>query len=169
MLLNQFLAAFERISRFFIGAAFFGMIIAVLVQLLGRNALFDSPVWTEELTRFGLLYLMAFGLGPALRTGDLVNVDLFCEGLSGRKPWMLRLLASVLTAAMCIALLGPAWQFTAIGSFQSSPALGWPMNFIHITMLIALLSLLIYSLARIIGMLAGTADGLPEHLPGEEP
>lgn len=168
MLLNQFLSVFEKFSRFFVGAAFFGMIAAVLLQLLGRNDFFDSPVWTEELTRFGLLYLTAFGLGPSLRSGDLVNVDLFCEGLSGRKPWFMRLLSSVLTSGMCIALLWPAWQFTAIGSFQSSPALGWPMNFVHASMLIALLSLLIYSLARIAGMLAGTTDGLPERLSGEE-
>ncbi|MBF6618096.1 MAG: TRAP transporter small permease [Candidimonas sp.] len=169
MLLEQFLTAFERLSRFFVGAAFFGIIIAVLIQLLGRNAFFDSPVWTEELTRFGLLYLTAFGLGPSLRTGDLVNVDLFCEGLAGRKPWLLRLLSAVVMATMCIALLGPAWQFTAIGSFQTSPALGWPMSLVHVSMLIALVSLLIYSVARIVGMLIGTTDGLPEHMPGEEP
>ncbi len=165
---NSVLQYVDKICRALVGLSFFGMIVAVVIQLLGRNALFDSPVWTEELTRFGLLYLAALGLGPSLRTGDLVNVDLFCESLSGRKPWFLRLLASILTAAMCIMLLKPAWQFMEIGSMQYSPALGWRMDFLHVTMLIALVSLLVYSLARIAGMLTGTSDGLPEHPYGEE-
>jgi len=162
------LQLFDKLSRALVGLAFFGMIVAVTIQLLGRNAFFDAPVWTEELTRFGLLYLAALGLGPSLRTGDLVNVDLFCEGLSGRKPWLLRLVSSVLTAAMCLMLLKPAWQFMQIGSMQYAPALGWRMDFLHVTMLIALISLLVYSLARIVGMLTGTSDGLPEHPYGEE-
>ena len=162
------LQIFDTLSRALVGLAFFGMIIAVTIQLLGRNALFDAPVWTEELARFALLYLAALGLGPSLRTGDLVNVDLFCEGLSGRKPWLLRLLSSILTAAMCLMLLKPAWQFMRIGFMQYSPALGWRMDFLHGTMLIAVISLLTYSLARIAGMLAGIADGLPEHPYGEE-
>ena len=166
--MNRFLFLFEKLSRFLVGASFFGMIIAVVIQLLGRNIFSDSPVWTEELTRFGLLYLTAFGLGPSLRSGDLVNVDLFCEGLSGKKPWILRLVSASLIAGLCILLLEPAWQFTAIGSIQSAPALGWRMDFVHVSMLISLISLLVYSLARIVGMLTGTSDGLPEYLPGEE-
>ncbi|MFT0547577.1 TRAP transporter small permease [Allopusillimonas ginsengisoli] len=166
--MTHLLGIVDRFSRAMVGLAFFCMIVAVVIQLLGRNALFDAPVWTEELTRFGLLYLAAFGLGPSLRTGDLVNVDLFCESLSGRKPWLLRLLSSVLSAAMCIILIKPAWQFTSIGAMQSSPALGWRMDLIHVTMLIALISLLVYSLARIAGMLTGTTDGLPENPFGEE-
>lgn len=159
---------FDTLSRTLVGLAFFGMIVAVTIQLLGRNALFDAPVWTEELARFGLLYLAALGLGPSLRTGDLVNVDLFCEGLSGRKPWLLRLLSSSITTAMCLVLLKPAWQFMQIGSMQYSPALGWRMDFLHAAMLISVISLLIYSLTRIAGMLTGVSDGLPERPYGEE-
>lgn len=166
--MHRFLLLFEKLSRFLVGVSFFVMIVAVVIQLLGRNIFADSPVWTEELTRFGLLYLTAFGLGPSLRSGDLVNVDLFCESLSGRKPWILRLVSALLIAGLCILLLEPAWQFTSIGAFQSAPALGWRMDFVHVSMLIALVSLLVYSVARIVGMLTGTSDGLPEYLPSEE-
>lgn len=157
-----------QICRFLAGLSFFIIIVAVTIQLVGRNLLDDSPLWTEELSRFGLLFLTAFGLGPSLRSGDLVNVDLFCEGLKGRKPWVLRLIAATVTALFCALLLGPAWQFTEIGSIQTSPALGWRMDFIHVSMLIAVITLLAYAAARIVGMLRGTTDGLPDPMLSED-
>lgn len=158
----------EKLCRYLAGLAFFVIIVSVTIQLIGRNILSDSPLWTEELSRFGLLFLAAFGLGPSLPSGDLVNVDLFCESLKGRAPWVLRLVVAVITAAFCVLLLQPAWQFMEIGSIQTSPALGWRMDFIQVSMLIAVLSLLAFSVLRIIGMLLGTTNGLPEHLPLEE-
>jgi TRAP-type transport system small permease protein len=56
--------------------AFAVIIVAVTVQVVSRNFLPFSPAWTEELTRFALLYLAAFGIGLAYRSGDLVNIDI---------------------------------------------------------------------------------------------
>ena len=74
----------------------------MLIQVLGRSFFHSSPVWTEELTRFALLYLAAFGAGLSYRTGDLVNVDMICEALPGRWPWLLRLVSAAATAALCL-------------------------------------------------------------------
>ena len=67
------------LTRFGVGLSFAVLIISVLIQVIGR-ATGNSPVWTEELTRYALLYLAAFGAGLSLRTGDLVNVDVICAG-----------------------------------------------------------------------------------------
>ena len=102
-------AAFHGASRVATGLAFAVLSASVLIQVLGRTFA-GSPIWTEELTRFGLLYLAAFGAGLSLRSGDLVNVDLVCEALPGRWPWLLRVVSAVLTALLCAALLWPAWR-----------------------------------------------------------
>jgi TRAP-type C4-dicarboxylate transport system permease small subunit len=75
---------------------------------------------------------------------------------------MLRLVSAIVMALFCLMLIGPSWQFTEIGSIQTSPALGWRMDFVHVSTLIAAISLLAYSLLRIVGMLRGTTDGLPD-------
>ncbi|MEZ5476516.1 MAG: TRAP transporter small permease subunit [Thiolinea sp.] len=64
-----------RFSRYAVLLAFLVLMGAVLIQVVGR-LLSDSPVWTEELTRYALLYLAAFGAGLSYRSRDLVNVDL---------------------------------------------------------------------------------------------
>jgi TRAP-type transport system small permease protein len=77
--------ALQIFSRAMTGIAFAVLMASVLIQVVGR-LIGNSPVWTEELTRFALLFLAAFGAGLSLKTGDLVNVDLVCEALPGRWP-----------------------------------------------------------------------------------
>lgn len=150
------------VSRIATGIAFSVLIFSVIVQVLGRT-FSDSPVWTEELTRFALLFLAAFGVGLSFRTGDLVNVDIVSEALPDRWSWRLRLIAALATAVLCLMLLGPAWLFTSIGVLQTSPALGWRMDFIHISMLVTVGSLFVFAVIRVINMLLGLSDGRPEH------
>ena len=159
--MKQVLSLLTLVSRFATGIAFAVLMGAVLIQVLGRTVLSDSPVWTEELTRFALLYLAAFGAGLSLRSGDLVNVDLVCESLPGLWPRRLRLFSALATALLCAVLLLPAWNYTAIGALQTSPALGWRMDFVHASILILLASLMIFALARAAAMLTGVSDGRP--------
>ena len=63
------------VARVAVGVAFAVLCAAVLIQVLGRSVFNASPVWTEELTRFALLYLAAFGVGLSYRSGDLVRQD----------------------------------------------------------------------------------------------
>lgn len=147
-------------ARFGAGVAFLVLIVAVLVQVVGR-ASGASPVWTEELTRFALLYLLAFGAGLAFRSGDLVNVDIVCDSLPGRLPWLLRLLAAIATTALAAYLLLHTWQFVRIGQLQTSPALGLRMAWIHFSVWLLLAVLALFGALRIIGMLGGSDDGKP--------
>lgn len=143
-------------------ASFLVLIAAVLIQVVGRTLIHDSPVWTEELTRFALLYMTGFGAGLALRSGDLVNVDLVSESLPGKGPWLMRLVSAVAVASLCGLLLQPSWKYTAIGALQTSPALGLKMNFVHVTMTLLLGVLMLFAVLRILMMLLAGFSGLAE-------
>ncbi|AUH34024.1 TRAP transporter small permease [Paracoccus tegillarcae] len=149
------------------GVSFLVLIAAVTVQVIGRSFIGSSPVWTEELTRFALLYLAGFGTALALWSGDLVNVDLVSEGLPGRWSWLMRFASAVLVLIFCALLIMPAWRYTAIGAMQTSPAMGLRMNWAHGSVLLLLAMLGIAALLRVIGMMTGTTDGRPENLLGD--
>ncbi len=158
---SRWIDVFVRICRLGIGLAFSVLIGAVLLQVVGR-LIGSSLVWTEELTRYALLYMAAFGAGLALRSGDLVNVDVVCEALPGRLPWWLRLFAAIATAGLTLYLLPQAWRFVSIGQMQTSPALGIRMSFIYFTMFLLLAVLALFAVLRVVGMLAGAEDGRPQ-------
>ncbi len=148
------------------GLSFALLIGSVTLQVVSRT-LGSSPVWTEEITRFGLLYLAAFGAGAGLRTGDLVNVDLFAEAMPAPVAWSLRLLSAVSIVVLSAILIEPSWRYTAIGAFQTSPALGLQMTYVHVTILLLLALLGLFALFRVIGMLTGTDDGRPQ-IPADD-
>lgn len=149
-----------RLAQWGAGLAFGVLIVSVLVQVTGRLTGF-SPVWTEELTRYALLYSVAFGAGLAFRSGDLVNVDVVCEYLPGRMPWLLRMMSAIATCAMAVYLLSHAWKYVSIGKMQTSPALGVRMDYIHFTVWLMLALLAVFAGLRVLGMLTGTEDGKP--------
>ena len=143
------------------GISFMVMIVAVVAQLLGRAGLIPSLIWTEELSRFALIWLTALGVGLGLRSGDLVNVDLVCEALPGHGPWILRLLSAVITAAFCFVLIPGALLYTSIGVRQTAPALGIHMTWIYMATVAAFATLGTIAALRVIAMLTGVEDGLP--------
>ena len=165
--MNRLIALFVTVSRAATGIAFAVLGAAVIVQVLGRTVLTSAPVWTEELSRFALLYVAACGAGLSLRSGDLVNVDIISESLPGQWPRRLRFVSAAATALLCAALIMPAWKFTSIGVMQTSPALGWRMDFMHASMLVLLVLLMVFAASRAIAILLGLSDGLPANR-GEE-
>ncbi len=152
--------ALIAICRIGTGLGFAVLIVAVLVQVVGRSVLNSSPPWTEELTRFALLWLVAFGTGLSLRSGDLVNVDLFCESMPGRIPWMLRLASAIVTFVFCASLLSAAWLYASIGVRQTSPVLTIRMDLIYVTIFVLLSLLGLFALLRAVAMLAARSNGL---------
>lgn len=157
---NTIIHIVTRLAQWGTGVSFAVLIGAVLIQVTGRLTDF-SPVWTEELTRYALLFSVAFGAGLAFRTGDLVNVDVVCEYLPGRLPWILRLFSAVATCALAVYLLPHAWRYVSIGKMQTSPALGVRMDLVHLSVWLTLALLAVFSALRVVGMLTGAEEGKP--------
>lgn len=167
----QTLALLQRalalVCRSAVGLAFFVLIVVVMIQITTRTFGLPSPVWTEELSRYLLLYLVAFGVGLSLMTGELVNVDLLQETVPEKAAWVMRLLAAGFTAVLGAVMIWPAWRFTKIGAFQQSPSLRWPMDMIHASVLVLSVLLCLFALLRVISMLAGVDDGRPQYVEEE--
>jgi len=161
MLIHSIQTIVEKMCRTGVGLAFCVLIGAVLYQVIGRT-IGVSSVWTEELTRYALLYVAAFGVGLSFLSGDLVNVDVICEFLPGEWPRRLRLFSATITALLCLVLLSPAWKYTAIGVRQTSPAIGLRMDLVHVSILMLLVLLFVFSTLRVASMIWAGASGLPE-------
>ncbi|MEQ8391065.1 MAG: TRAP transporter small permease [Thalassospira sp.] len=157
--LYAFIIALCRVGT---GAAFGVLICTVLIQVFSRTFLPSSPVWTEELTRYALLFLAAFGVGLSFRNGDLVNVDIVCDLLPLPVQRWVMFVSALLTAGFCLILLSPAWMFVSIGVLQTSPALGVRMDFIHAVVFILLAVLGLFAILRMIRIIAGVSEGKAE-------
>jgi TRAP-type C4-dicarboxylate transport system permease small subunit len=143
--------------RVVVGACFFVLLLAVLLQVVSRLMLPNPPVWTEELSRFCLIFCAGFGIGLALRSGELVGVDVLTAALSPGLRKGVDALGCVVMIGFAALLLAPGWEFVDIGSLQSSPALGWNMFWVHMAVLIAPVTLALAAVERLLKLFARTA------------
>ncbi|MTI16216.1 TRAP transporter small permease [Rhodobacteraceae bacterium RKSG542] len=158
-----------RAFRIATGAAFAVIMYAVVVQVFGRGVLNYSPVWTEELTRYALLFLAACGVGLSIRSGDLVNVDIVINYLPDKARKVCLIIAMSITAFVCFAMVPQAWLFTSIGAWQTSPATNIRMDIIHFSMVIFLGGIGLFAVLRVIELVKHfNIPGLPEHNEGDE-
>ncbi|WP_170984745.1 TRAP transporter small permease [Roseomonas sp. AR75] len=147
----------HALLRLVVGLTFALLLAAVLVQVVSRLGLPNPPVWTEELSRFCLLFAAAFGIGLALRSGELVGVDLLTMMLPPRGRRVAEILSCLVMIGFGLLLVQPAWAFVDIGSLQTSPALQWNMFWVHMAVLVAPLALVLAAAERLLRVLAGLA------------
>jgi TRAP-type C4-dicarboxylate transport system permease small subunit len=141
--------------RVLVAACFTLLLAAVLLQVVSRLTLPNPPVWTEELSRFCLLFCAGFGIGLALRSGELVGVDLLTMMLPRAGKVAAEVLSCLVMIGFGLLLVQPAWSFVDIGSLQTSPALGWNMFWVHMAVLVAPLALVLGAVERMARVLSG--------------
>lgn len=168
--MSKMIQAIGMLLRILTGCAFAVLMVVVIIQVATRSfGDGGSPVWTEELTRFSLLYIAAFGAGLSLWTGAMVNVDMLSERLPGKLPWLCRLLSVASVCFFAVMLISPAWRFTKIGMMQTAASMPFiKMAYVHASVLILLVLIAVCAGLRVIGMLFGKLDGLPEIRQEEE-
>lgn len=143
------------VLRYLLIAVFCTLIFTVALQVFSRTFLPEAPVWTEEYSRMALVYAAALGAGWALRTGDMVNVDLVIMLLGRRTRLALETLVMLAIIGFCLLQISPAMRFITVGSMQTSPALEWNMGLVHAAVLLAPITIALAAFERILLILAG--------------
>lgn len=146
------LGRLHAVLRVAVGICFTVLLLAVLLQVISRLTLPNPPVWTEELSRFCLIFAAALGVGLALRSGELVGVDVITAALPPAGRRVVDAVGCLVMIGFSALLLAPGWEFVDIGSLQSSPALGWNMFWVHMAVLIAPITLALAAFERLLGL-----------------
>ncbi len=158
--IGRLAGALDRVLLTLAVIALVGLSLTVLLQVASRLFLPITLSWTEELTRYLFIYMVAMGAGVVQHRHRHVNVELFHGwlGFRGRAAYLA--LISAITFAFTLMVLPNAWQFAQIGAFQTSPTLRIPMLYIFFSSVVLFGTLLLYSLI-------GFAEGIIAMVRGE--
>ena len=158
----------ERLIKWAIFVAFLAMIVAVVVQVFARTFMDQPPLWTEEVSRLTLMYILGLGVGASVLTGDLVNVDLALMIMPKPVRRFCELASAALVSLFGFMLVPGAWEFTELGAMQTSPSLQLPMQYIFASMLFFAVLLGVFGLVKFLEVLLGIPEtGLTSHTPTE--
>ncbi len=142
----------ERLERIQVWITF-GLIslltVSVSVQVFVRYVL-QKPLflWSEELARFVLIWMVFLGIGVGVKNGAHFAMDIL-PGLLGRRlGTAVRVFADLSMGLILILLVLAGLRFSYFGLFQYSPNLEILMVWVFISLPIGGLLALIYLVER---------------------
>jgi TRAP-type C4-dicarboxylate transport system permease small subunit len=109
------------------------LIFPVTLQILARfTDLVPNYIWTEEMSRFCLIWIIMIGASVAVRDGTHFDVDVLPHPRTAAGVAIGRLVVHTAILLVALIFLAFGWRFTEFGYQQSSELTGLNMSVIHI-------------------------------------
>jgi TRAP-type C4-dicarboxylate transport system permease small subunit len=109
------------------------MVVPVTIQIASRFVdAIPRYIWTEEVARFCLIWLIMLGATAAVRDGTHFDVDVLPEPKTNRGRALGKLVVHVGILLMAITFIVFGWGFANFGAIQESELTGMSMLWIYI-------------------------------------
>jgi TRAP-type C4-dicarboxylate transport system permease small subunit len=92
--------------------------------------------WTEEVSRYLMIWTVFIGAGIACRHGKLIGVEFVVSALPAAAGRAVKNLSLLLSACFYALLCFIGWQWVEFGNSQTSPVLEIPMLTINLAMVV---------------------------------
>jgi TRAP-type C4-dicarboxylate transport system permease small subunit len=129
-LLERMLALLER-ALACLGSASLALLAAgVFAQVVLRYAFGITPVWSEEICRLLLVWIVVCGAAVSVRTNQHIRVEFIVERFPARLRRAWYLLVDLATLTLFAVLVGAGIEAVMFNHAISSVALLWPMSYL---------------------------------------
>jgi len=126
------------------------MIVPVTLQIFSRFFEFiPRYIWTEEVARFCLMWLIMLGATIAVYDGTHFDVDVLPAPKTDRGKALARLVVHVAMLLVALIFIAFGWRFAMFGYDQSSEMTGINMLSIHIAWPLAGICCFLFLLEKI--------------------
>ncbi len=113
------------------------LVASLVYQVFGRYVLNHAPSWTEELSRFLMVYITMLGSASLIRRQGHVAVNVLVDALPERLRQLLLWIRDAIMLSAAGFLMWYGHGFAQIGARRASPALEismyWPVLAIPIS------------------------------------
>lgn len=124
------------------------IVIPVTLQIFARfTDWLPRYIWTEELSRFLLVWMIMIGAMVGVREGTHFTVDLFTN-LRGRTKAAMDILANLFVLLFAFIFLIYGWEFTDTAWFRISELAELPLWMMHIAWPLAGLTWIVFLAER---------------------
>ena len=123
---------FKWLSALILG----GMTAAIFIQVIARYVLKSSLAWTEELARFLFIWMTFIAAYVGARQGKHIGVEALQNALPRLPSLLLKVLANIICAAFFFVVAYFTWFNWPKLMRQVSPALGLPIAYVYLCMII---------------------------------
>ena len=153
---SKYLARFENSLAVLIVCV---ICCSVLFQVVSRFILKVPLSWTEEVSRFALIWLTFIAASVALRDDGHFTVDVISHKLSLENKKTYRIGVMLVTLAYLIVILYTGLELIPIAHMQESPALDLHMSYVYLAIPCGAALMIVNVLLRIFNVVRGSKEG----------
>lgn len=132
--MEKFAAGFkkvQRINKAVIGTGLLLMIGVVFLQTFCRFVIFKSLPWSEELSRYLFVAIIALGINLAATEHLFVKIEIIDGYLKGKAKYIADLIRKGIALYVSVIFMYSGFGLIEIGGYQISPAMGIPMSILY--------------------------------------
>ncbi len=140
-----------RIISWIIGFLLALMVILVFSNVIARYFLNSALAWSEEISRFMLIWVAFLGSVLAYVRNEHLGLDILITVLPPRSSRVVLVLANLLVIAAIVILLYGGWSITShtFNSGWTSPALSIPYGVVYMIVPVCSLLLLLQAFVKL--------------------
>lgn len=161
-----------KLKKGLIAALNWMLIVAVAVLVFSvcwgvftRYVMGEQAQWTEEIARFLLIWISLLGGAVAFGTKGHLGVDFLVEKFhpDARQCMAVAVHLTVLVFASAIFIYGGSQVVAdALRMEQTTPAMGWKMGYVYLSLPISGIFMVLFTLENLIETVTGSIRGQPE-------
>ena len=132
------------------GSMLFAITGIIFIQVIFRYILHNSLSWSEELTRYLMVWMIFLGTGYVLGQKAHSSMDMIVKKLPEKIQFISEKLNAVLLVFFSYIIIRYGFELMMLGTKQKSSALQIPMNYVYLGIPIGGVILLFYSLLTLV-------------------
>lgn len=133
------------------------MSVIVFAQVVFRIVHLSIP-WSEELSKYLLIWSTFMGAAPCVRKGSLVGLEFLQSALTKRGQKALKIVLSIIICAMLVFLIGVGFWAVRRVCFQITPVLKQSMGLMYAAIPVGSVFMLINQIITTIYVIKGDEE-----------
>jgi TRAP-type C4-dicarboxylate transport system permease small subunit len=142
----------NSIIKFLVFLMLAAMTIVITLQIICR-VFFTALSWTEELSRYLLVWGSLLAATVAYKQGAHIAITFVVEKLKDKRRKALSILANIISIVFFLIGIYYGIKMISLQIYQTSPALLIPMKIIYLCLPLSFLIMLYYGIVNLIGEL----------------
>lgn len=157
-LLDNFSNFIDRIVKYIVFVLITAMIVAITMQIVFR-VFFQALTWSEEISRYLLVWSSFLGATMAYKRGMHINVTFAVEALPKKMIKFFQITAILLTMLFFAIAIFYGVNYMTLQIYQVSAALRIPMKWVYLVMPLSFSIMFLHGVVAIKDVLITRQEG----------
>lgn len=123
----NFIDRVNNVVKYIVSVLFIVLVVLVFTQVVTRFIINYPLSWSEEISRYAMIYIVFLGSALAVRTKDHIAIDFLLEIVNPKNKKRLTIITLLISALFFAMLTYFGFQLTLIVIDQATPTLQFSM------------------------------------------